>query len=106
MLVAPNELRGFFESMIQRETQNAKDGLPCGITAKVNSLVDPEIISLLYKASQAGVPIHLIVRGICCLIPGLPGISEHIEVISSSTVGFFVLKTAAPQRFTWGVLTG
>lgn len=82
MLVAPNKLRGFFESMIQRETQNAKDGLPCGITAKVNSLVDPEIISLLYKASQAGVPIRLIVRGICCLIPGLPGVSEHIEVIS------------------------
>lgn len=82
MLVAPNKLRGFFESMIERETQNAKDGLPSGITVKVNSLVDSEIISLLYKASQAGVPIHLIVRGICCLIPGLPGISEHIEVIS------------------------
>ncbi|MCH3971681.1 MAG: RNA degradosome polyphosphate kinase [Oscillospiraceae bacterium] len=80
--VAPHGLRSFFEYMIRCETQNAKQGLPSGITAKVNSLVDPAIIKLLYEASCAGVPIRLIVRGICCLIPGLPGVSENIEVTS------------------------
>ena len=59
----PNGMRPFFCRMIRNETENAKRGLPSGITAKVNSLVDPEIISLLYEASQAGVPIKLIVRG-------------------------------------------
>ena len=68
--------------MIEQEILNAKNGLPSGITAKVNSLVDPQIIQYLYEASQAGVPIRLIVRGICCLIPGLPGISETIQVYS------------------------
>lgn len=80
--VAPHGMRNFFIRMIKAETVNARQGLPCGITAKVNSLVDPEIISLLYDASQAGVPIRLIVRGICCLIPGLEGVSENITVIS------------------------
>lgn len=81
-IVAPQGMRKFFKQRIRRETENAKRGLPSGITAKVNSLVDPEIIGLLYEASQAGVPIQLIVRGICCLIPGLPGISETITVRS------------------------
>ena len=81
-IVAPHGMRLFFDRMIQRETDNAALGLPCGITAKVNSLVDPDIIQMLYKASQAGVPIRLIVRGICCLIPGLPGVSENISVHS------------------------
>ncbi len=80
--VAPHGLRSFFVQRIQQETENAKKGLPCGITAKVNSLVDPEIIGKLYEASQAGVPIRLVVRGICCLIPGLEGVSDNIEVIS------------------------
>lgn len=80
--VAPHGLRSFFVRMIKAETVNARQGLPSGITAKVNSLVDPEIISLLYSASQAGVPVKLIVRGICCLIPGLENISENITVIS------------------------
>ena len=80
--VAPHGLREFFVRMIQKEIANAQAGLPCGITAKVNSLVDPEIIELLYQASQANVPIRLIVRGICCLVPGLPGVSENITVIS------------------------
>ena len=80
--VAPHGLRSFFLRRIQIETENAKKGLPCGITAKVNSLVDLEIIAQLYAASQAGVPIRLIVRGICCLIPGLEEYSENIEVIS------------------------
>ncbi|MCI1964666.1 MAG: RNA degradosome polyphosphate kinase [Oscillospiraceae bacterium] len=81
-IVAPDGLRPFFTRMIQNEIENAKQSLPCGITAKVNSLVDPEIISLLYQASEAGVPVHLIVRGICCLIPGKKGFSENITVRS------------------------
>ncbi len=82
MKVAPLGLRDFFEEMIRRETENARAGLPSGIFAKVNSLVDPEIIKLLYKASQAGVKITLIVRGICCLVPGVKGISDNITVRS------------------------
>jgi len=82
MKVAPTGLRVFFEEMIRNETDNAKKGLPSGITAKINSLVDPDIIRLLYQASQAGVKITLIVRGICCLVPDIKGISENIEVRS------------------------
>ena len=82
MKVAPTGLRSFFENMIKRETENAQKGLPSGITAKINSLVDPDIISLLYKASKAGVKITLIVRGICCLVPDIKGISENITVHS------------------------
>lgn len=82
MKVAPTGLRNFFEEMIENETENALAGLSSGITAKVNSLVDPEIIRLLYQASQAGVKITLIVRGICCLVPGIKGISENITVRS------------------------
>lgn len=80
--VAPHGLRNFFVRMIEKEISNSLAGLPCGIVAKVNSLVDAELIQLLYRASQANVPIQLIVRGICCLVPGLPGISENITVIS------------------------
>ena len=82
MKVAPTGLRSFFEEMICNEAENARAGLPSGIAAKVNSLVDPRIIKLLYEASQAGVKITLIVRGICCLVPGIKGISENIEVRS------------------------
>ena len=82
MKVAPTGLRSFFEEMIKNETDNAKKGLPSGITAKINSLVDPDIIKLLYQASQAGVKITLIVRGICCLVPNIKGISENIQVRS------------------------
>lgn len=82
MIVAPRGMRPFFEEMIRREMENAQKGLPSGIVAKVNSLVDPAIIALLYEASQAGVEIKLIVRGICCLIPGLEGVSENITVHS------------------------
>lgn len=81
-VVAPHGMRNFFETMIRHETQNAMQGLPSGITVKINSLVDPAIIALLYESSGAGVPIRLIVRGICCLVPGLPGVSENIEVVS------------------------
>jgi polyphosphate kinase len=82
IIVAPHGMRSFFEYMIRRETQNASQGLPSGITVKINSLVDPAIISLLYDASKAGVPVRLIVRGICCLIPGILGTSDNIQVIS------------------------
>lgn len=81
-IVAPHGMRTFFEAMIINETQNAKLGLPAKITAKVNSLVDPKIISLLYDASNAGVKVDLVVRGICCLVPGVKGFSENIKVIS------------------------
>ena len=81
-IVAPHGMRPFFEAMIEHETENAKLGLPASITAKVNSLVDPAIINLLYDASNAGVKVNLIVRGICCLIPEVKGYSENIRVIS------------------------
>lgn len=82
LLVAPLALRDRMEALIRREIDHAKSGGHGKIVAKMNSLVDGRIIRLLYEASQAGVEIDLIVRGICCLRPGMPGVSENIRVIS------------------------
>ena len=80
--LAPLWLRGRFLHLIQREIKNAKNGKPARIVAKMNSLCDKEIIANLYEASCAGVKIHLIIRGICCLKAGVPGLSENITVCS------------------------
>lgn len=82
LLVAPLGLRDAMEAMIDREIRNAALDKPAGITLKMNSLEDRALISKLYDASQAGVPVRVIVRGICCLVPGIPGMSERIEAIS------------------------
>ena len=82
LLVAPVSLRDRMVEMIDREAENCRKGKTGRIVAKMNSLVDSQIIQKLYEASQAGVEIDLIVRGICCLRPGLPKISENIRVIS------------------------
>lgn len=82
LLVAPFDLHQRFKEMIDRERDNARAGKPARIIAKINSLVDETIIEALYEASCAGVKIDLIVRGICCLRPRLPGVSENIRVIS------------------------
>ncbi|HEV7837219.1 MAG TPA: polyphosphate kinase 1 [Gemmatimonadaceae bacterium] len=82
LLVAPANMRQRFTAMVRREADNARAGKPARIIAKMNALVDPEMIQHLYEASQAGVDIDLIVRGICCLRPGIPGVSDRIKVIS------------------------
>ncbi|RNB84818.1 RNA degradosome polyphosphate kinase [Brevibacillus nitrificans] len=79
---APTGLRDTFLSLIQREIENSLAGKPAYLIAKMNSLTDKEIMMALYEASCAGVKIDLIVRGICCLRPGIPGVSENIRVIS------------------------
>ncbi|MBK9989425.1 MAG: polyphosphate kinase 1 [Verrucomicrobia bacterium] len=88
LLVAPFNLHRRIQELIQRETDNAEAGRPARIMCQMNSLVDRETINNLYTASQAGVQIDLIVRGICCLVPGVRGLSENISV--RSIVGRFL----------------
>ena len=88
LLVAPVTLRHRMQELIQRETEHARAGRPAAIKAKMNALVDPAIIALLYEASQAGVEIDLVVRGMCSLRPGLEGVSDNIRV--SSVIGRFL----------------
>jgi polyphosphate kinase len=82
LLVAPFDLCERLLQLLERETENARRGLPARVIAKINSLADPTVIEALYRASQAGVRVDLIVRGICCLRPGLEGLGQNISVRS------------------------
>ncbi|MBN9565388.1 MAG: polyphosphate kinase 1 [Alphaproteobacteria bacterium] len=88
LILSPSMLRNKLYALINQEITNAKAGKPAQIWAKMNALVDPGIISKLYEASSAGVDIQLIVRGMCCLAPGVKGLSEHIQV--KSIIGRFL----------------
>jgi polyphosphate kinase len=88
LLVAPLTMRPRLLELIHRETQNRREGRPARIIAKMNQLEDPDVIEALCEASQAGVPIDLIIRGFCCLRPGVPGNTENIRV--RSIIGRFL----------------
>jgi polyphosphate kinase len=88
LLVAPVNLRERLEALIEREIKHVKAGRKGQLIFKVNSLGDPQMIRTLYRASREGVKIQLLVRGICCLRPGVPGVSDNIEV--TSVVGRFL----------------
>jgi polyphosphate kinase len=88
MLVAPVQLRTRLCELINREAEHAKAGRPAHIMMKVNAVTDDQMIRMLYRASQAGVRLDLIVRGICSLRPGIPGVSDNINV--RSIVGRFL----------------
>ncbi|TAM46129.1 MAG: polyphosphate kinase 1 [Acidobacteria bacterium] len=99
LIVAPAFMREEFTAMIRREADHAAAGRPSGIHAKMNQLQDPALIRELYAASRAGVPIALDIRGLCCLRPGVPGLSENIHVFS--VLGRF-LEHARIYRFVNG----
>lgn len=82
LMVSPQNSRRMLYQLIDREIANAQNGLPAGITLKVNNLVDKGLVDRLYTASSVGVKVNLLIRGMCSLIPNLPGISENIRVIS------------------------
>jgi polyphosphate kinase len=82
LLVSPFNNRRKLSELIQEEIKNAKKGLPAKISLKINNLVDSKMIEKFYQASCAGVKIHMIVRGVCSLVPGVKGVSENIEVVS------------------------
>lgn len=106
LLVSPFTLIDKLIQLIDGEAENARQGKPARIIAKLNALTETRVIEALYRASQAGVPIDLIVRGVCCLRPGVPGVSEHIRV--RSIVGRFLEHhriyyfLAAGEELTFG----
>lgn len=91
LITAPRDMRTQLLQLISQEAENASKGLPCGIVIKINSLEDKDSIDALYAASQAGVPVKLIVRGICCIRPKREGLSENISV--RSVVGDYLEHT-------------
>lgn len=99
LVQSPFDLHDFLLGRIEREIEHAENGRSSGIDAKMNSLTEPQVIQALYRASRAGVPIRLIVRGTCCLRPGVEGLSETIEV--RSILGRF-LEHARVYRFVNG----
>lgn len=98
--VAPSTMRTEILAAIERETAHARAGTATRIIVKMNALVDPEVIRALYRASQAGVEIDLIVRGVCCLRPGVPGVSDRIRV--RSIVGRFLEHSRAAYFYHGG----
>lgn len=104
IFVSPFNTRRKFIELINKEIKNSKKGLPASIDIKMNSLVDSKLINKLYDASKAGVKIRIIVRGICCLIPGKPGYSENIE--AKSIIGrylehgrFFIFQNGGDPKY-------
>jgi polyphosphate kinase len=100
LLVAPHSVRSGLVAQIQREIEHAKDGRPARIRFKCNAIVDEQIIDALYRASQAGVEIDLLVRGICALRPGVPGLSDNIRV--RSVLGRFLEHSRVFEFFNDG----
>jgi polyphosphate kinase len=105
LMVAPHRMRSRFVELIRREIANKRSGLPARIVAKMNQLEDPELIDALCEAASAGVPVDLIVRGFCCLRPGIPGRSEGIRVrsiigrfLEHSRIFFFAAASDDPAQ--------
>ncbi|MDP4220224.1 MAG: polyphosphate kinase 1 [Bacteroidota bacterium] len=104
LLVAPFSMRKTIEKRIEKEIRFAKEGKPAEITIKLNSLEDPDMIERLYEASTAGVKIRMVIRGICCLIPGVPGMSSNIKATSIidrylEHARLFIFNNGGDERF-------